>query len=84
MFSKFERTARFHKLCGKTFMFTVLSFLSHKVQIVGTCVYLHVCSLIAQERTHRFAPNLACLFLETGKRTQKVKTLGKFPEFDSR
>jgi hypothetical protein len=32
---------------------------------------LFVCSLIAGEGINRFAPNLACLFLETRKRTQE-------------
>jgi hypothetical protein len=33
------------------------------------CVYVFVYSLIAREWIYRFAPNLACLFLETRKRT---------------
>jgi hypothetical protein len=36
-----------------------------------------VCSLTAGERTYRFAPNLACLFLETRRYFRKVKTTKK-------
>jgi hypothetical protein len=38
---------------------------------------VYVCSLLARERIHRSAPNLAYLFLETRKRTQKGQNSGK-------
>jgi hypothetical protein len=34
----------------------------------------HVCSILARERIHRFAPNSACLFLRPGREHRKVKT----------
>jgi hypothetical protein len=42
------------------------------VEIVFECLYvrLYVCSVIAVDWIHGFAPNLACLFLWTGKRTK--------------
>jgi hypothetical protein len=47
--------------------------LTHKIETVCVCV----CSLIARERIHRFAPNLACLFLEIRNRIQAGKNFGK-------
>jgi hypothetical protein len=56
-----------------------LNNLTYKVEIVGLCV----CSLIVRERIYRFAPNLACLFLETRKRIGRSKLRKKWYEFDS-
>jgi hypothetical protein len=46
------------------------------------CVYLFIyllfiCSFISRERMKQFAPNLACLFLETRKRTWEGQTCRK-------
>jgi hypothetical protein len=41
-------------------------------------VCLYVCSLVAQERICRFAPNVACLFLETKKRKWDCQISGKY------
>jgi hypothetical protein len=46
---------------------------------LGMCT----CSLLAWERIHQFATNLACLFLESRKRTQRVRTPKKSAEFES-
>jgi hypothetical protein len=35
------------------------------------------CSLLTRERMNRFAPNVACLFLETRKKTQQDQNSGK-------
>jgi hypothetical protein len=41
---------------------------SHEATVT---TWVFVCSLLAWERVYRFATNLACLFLETRKRTQQ-------------
>jgi hypothetical protein len=38
-----------------------------------------VCSFVSRKRIHQFAPDVACLFLENGKRTQEGRTLEKCP-----
>jgi hypothetical protein len=40
----------------------------YKIEIVDMYVHVYIFSLKARERSHQFAPNLACLYLETKKR----------------
>jgi hypothetical protein len=58
--------------------------LKNKVEIVCIFIYLFVCPLIYRERIYRFAPNVACLFIVTRKRTQGGHNSGESVEFESR
>jgi hypothetical protein len=50
--------------------------LSH-IEAVAEIEIVSAFSLLAREQLHRFAPNLASLFLETKKSFIQVKTLEK-------
>jgi hypothetical protein len=61
----------FHTVAWKTVTSSCLTL--YKIESVGLCV----CSLLARDRIHRFVQTLACLFLETSKRTQEGHHSGK-------